>query len=118
VRRAYAPLQVAAAHRATDWNGEGGFHADVWLLDAGEARSLLNVIATIFTLDGRVPYQENLAAEAPEDAAECAGDIACRFPADFAEPFILHLEVIDEEGERVAENAYVHSRAPAPLFAS
>src|SRR5262249_52875613 len=35
VRRAYAPLQVAAAHRTTDWAGEPEFRADLWLLNAG-----------------------------------------------------------------------------------
>src|SRR5207253_10571698 len=92
--------------------------ADVWLVNAGDPRSLLNVLATIYTLDGRVLYQESLAAEAPAGEPESAGDLAWRFPPGFAEPFILHLEVIDEEGERVAENAYLHSRAPAPIFAS
>src|SRR5262245_4155615 len=92
------------------------FGAVAWLHNSGPGRSLLNVAVTISGLDGRVLHQENLAAEAPEAAAERAGDLVWRFPTGFAEVFLVHLEVIDEEGERVAENAYLHSRSPAPIF--
>src|SRR5262249_31971342 len=117
VRRAYAPLHVSAAYATLDWSGQDEFHTDVWLHNSGVSRELLNVAVTISTLGGQVCYQENLAAEAPGNAAEPAGDVRWRFPAGFGEIFLLHLEVIDEEGERLAENAYLHSRAPAPIFA-
>ncbi len=117
IRRAYRPLHVSAAYPTLDWSGEVRFRADIWLHNSSEARSLLNVAATVATLAGQVLHQENLAAEAPEAAAEPAGDLDWRFPPEFAEPFVLHLEVIDEEGERLAENAYLFSRAPAPIFA-
>jgi beta-mannosidase len=117
VRRAYAPLHVSLAYPMLAWADEREFRADAWLNNSGPGRSLLNVAVTISGLDGRVLHQENLAAEAPEAAAERAGDVVWRFPTDFAEVFLVHLEVIDEEGERVAENAYLHSRSPAPIFA-
>lgn len=116
VKRAYMPFHVSAAFATFHWSGEAVFHADVWLHNDGPERSLLNVVATVTDLDGRELYQENLAAEAPENASEPAGDLSWRFPADFAAPFILWLEVIDEEGETVARNHYPMSRAEtAPL---
>src|SRR5205823_2834524 len=49
--------------------------------------------------------------------SELAGDVSWRFPANFAEVFALHLEVIDEEGECLARNDYFFSRAPEPILA-
>jgi beta-mannosidase len=118
MRRAYAPLHVSLAYRTLVWSAEREFQADVWLHNSGAAVSLINIAVTITALDGRALHQENLAAEAPSEAAERVGDVAWRFPADFQDVFLVHLEVIDEEGDRLAENGYVHSRAPAPPFAS
>lgn len=117
VRRAYAPFHVSAAFPTFHWAGEPAFRADVWLHNDGPERSLLNVVASITDLDGRELYQESLAAEAPENGSEMAGDLLWRFPADFAQPFILRLEVIDEEGDTLARNAYPFSRAGSAPFA-
>jgi beta-mannosidase len=117
VKRAYRPFHVSAAFRTFAWAGEAQFQADVWLHNSGEERSLLNVVAAVTDLEGRELYQENLAGEAPENSAENVGDLSWRFPEGFAAPFILFLEVIDEEGETLARNAYLHSRAPDPAFA-
>lgn len=116
VKRAYAPFHVSAGFTTFDWAEEKEFRADVWLHNSGEERSLLNVVATIADLQGRELYQENLAAEAPANSAENAGDLAWRFPDRFREAFLLFLEVIDEEGDTLARNAYLHSRAESPAF--
>jgi beta-mannosidase len=118
VKRVYAPFHVTAALPSFAWDGESTFTADLWLHNSGAEKSLLNVVAVITDLNGRELYQENLAAEAPETAAEAVGDLSWRFPSGFASPFILWLEVIDEEGETIARNAYLHSRAPGPPFAA
>ncbi|MFN3648148.1 MAG: glycoside hydrolase family 2 protein [Armatimonadota bacterium] len=117
VKRAYAPFHVSAQLSTFHWDGESHFRAAVWLHNDGPERSLLNVVATIVDLNGRELYQENLAAEAAEDASEQVDDISWRFPAGFASPFLLLLEVIDEEGETIARNAYPHSRAGDEPFA-
>ncbi len=75
------------------------------------------MVATIVDLQGRELYQENLAAEAPENSSEPVDTLSWRFPQEFAAPFLLFLEVIDEEGETLARNHYLHSRAPDPPFA-
>jgi beta-mannosidase len=118
VSRAYAPFHVSAAFPTFAWAEEPVFHADVWLHNEGPERSLLNVVATVTGLSGRELYQESLAGEAPENGSEGVGDLSWRFPAGFAEPFILRLEVIDEEGETLARNLYPHSRAPEAPFAA
>jgi beta-mannosidase len=117
VKRACRPFHVSAAFESFAWSGEAVFRADVWLHNSGEERSLLNVVATVVDLDGRERYQENLAGEAPENRAENVGDLSWRFPPEFRGAFVLFLEVIDEEGETLARNSYLHSRAPDPAFA-
>ncbi|HTE19637.1 MAG TPA: glycoside hydrolase family 2 TIM barrel-domain containing protein, partial [Armatimonadota bacterium] len=117
VKRAYNPFHVSAAFKSFAWEGEAQFEADIWLHNSRAERSLLNVVATIVDLQGREIYQENLAGEAPENAAENVGDLHWRFPLAFDQAFILLLEVIDEEGDTLARNAYLHSRAAAPAFA-
>lgn len=119
VRRAYRALHVSARFPSFVWAGEREFAAEIWLHNAGEALPLLNVVATLHTLDGRIPLQENLACEAPAGTSECVGDIVWRLagPGGLAAPFLLDLEVIDEEGEVVARNAYPFSAAPDPAFA-
>jgi beta-mannosidase len=116
VKRAYRPFHVSAAFDTFSWAGEAAFRADVWLHNSGEERSLLNVVASIVDLEGRELYQENLAGEAPENAAENVGDLSWRFPEGFESAFALCLEVIDENGDSLACNAYLHSRAPDPPF--
>ena len=117
LKRAWSAFLVTAESPTFSWASEGAFRAEVWLLNSGEERSLLNVVATVVDLQGRELYQENLAGEAPEGEAENVGDLYWRFPAGFAEPFLLFLEVIDEEGDVIARNAYHHSRASEPVFA-
>lgn len=117
VQRAYAPFHVSAAFRTFSWHGAPEFRAEAWLHNSGAERTLLNVVATIVDLQGRELYQENLAAEAPENTSEAVDTLSWRFPQDFAAPFLLFLEVIDEEGETLARNHYLHSRAPDPPFA-
>jgi beta-mannosidase len=117
VKRAYRPFHVSASFRTFSWSGEARFEADIWLHNSGAQRSLLNVVATIAGLEGRELYQENLAGEAPENSAENVGDLSWRFPPEFESPFLLLLEVVDEEGEIIARNAYLHSRAGDPAFA-
>jgi beta-mannosidase len=117
VRRAYRPFHVSAAYETIAWHGRTEFVADVWLHNAGEARELLNVVATIADVGGQVFAQENLAAEAPAEAAENAGDLRWRLPNGYAGVFVLFLQVVDEEGQILAENAYLHSAAPDPPFA-
>jgi len=116
VKRAYRPFHVSASFSTFAWEGEPQFHADVWLHNAGPTRSLLNVVATVTDLEGRELYQENLAGEAPENGSENVGDLQWRFPPGFDRAFLLFLEVVDEEGETLARNAYSYSRAPAPAF--
>jgi beta-mannosidase len=116
VRRAYAPFHVSATYDTLAWNDRDRFRAEVWLHNAGEARSLLNVAVTLADLEGQVFLQENLAAEAPAAASELAGEIEWRRPRDYAGLFLLFLQVIDEEGDVLAENAYLHSAAPPPIF--
>jgi hypothetical protein len=41
---------------------------------------------------------------------ERVGDLYWRFPRDFRGPFVLSLEVIDEEGETLATASYRLSR--------
>jgi len=117
VKRAYRPFHVSAAFPTFAWNAEARLRADVWLHNDGEERSLLNVVASLAELEGRELYQENLAAEVGAGSSENVGDLSWRFPPGFAGPFLLLLEVIDEEGETLARNAYLHSRAPDPPFA-
>ena len=38
-----------------------------------------------------------------------------RRPRDYTGLFLLFLQVIDEEGDVLAENAYLHSAAPPPI---
>src|SRR5262249_32808867 len=45
------------------------------------------------------------------------GDVRWRFPRDYSGVFVLFLQVIDEEGQVLAENGSVHSAAPDPPFA-
>jgi beta-mannosidase len=117
VKRAYAGFHVSASFDSFTWQGRPRFEAEVWLHNSGEERSLLNVVATLCDLNGREWYQENLAGEAPANSAENVGDLSWRFPGDFQGPFLLLLEVIDEEGDTLARNAYWHSCAPEPPFA-
>jgi len=105
-----APFHVSAALPTLAWAGHSEFRAQVWLHNDGPERSLLNVVAAVSDATGRDLYQENLAAEAPENAAEDAGDLYWRFPPDFSGPFALTLEVIDEEGETLARNRYEMAR--------
>jgi len=72
---------------------------------------------TLADVAGQVFMQENLAAEAPEGAAENIGDVRWRLPPDYAGVFVLFLQVVDEEGQVLAENAYLHSAAPEPALA-
>lgn len=116
VKRAYRSFHVSAAFRTFSWAGEAQFQADIWLHTDGPERSLLNVVATVIDLHGRELYQENLAGEVPENGCENVGDLYWRFPADFSGAFLLCLEVIDEEGETLARNHYLFSRAPEPAF--
>src|SRR5207249_8264959 len=117
VRRAYRPFHVSAAYETIAWHGCTEFVADVWLQNEGEARELLNVVVTIADVGGQVFVQENLAAEAPAEAAENAGDVRWRLPSGYRGVFVLFLQVVDEEGQILAENAYLHSSAPEPAFA-
>ncbi len=117
VKRAYRTFHVSARVRTFAWAGEERFEADVWLHNHGEARTLLNVVATVTDLRGRELYQENLAGEAPENGSECVGDLSWRFPPEFRDVFLLCLEVIDEEGETLALNHYYLSRADEPALA-
>jgi beta-mannosidase len=117
LRRAYRPLHVSLSYPTLSWTAEGEFRADVWLHNSGAALALLNVAVTIAGLDGQVLYQESLAAEAPAGAAELAGDLRWRFPPAFAGIFVVCLDLVDEEGQRRASNAYLHSRSTAPIFA-
>jgi beta-mannosidase len=116
VKRAYRSFHVSAAFRTYAWAGEAQFQADIWLHTDGVERSLLNVVAVVVDLHGRELYQENLAGEVPENGCENVGDLYWRFPAAFAEAFVLFLEVIDEEGETLARNHYLFSRASEPAF--
>jgi len=115
-KRAYRPFHVSASFRTVSWAGEAVFSSEVWLHNHSVPRPLLNAVATVLDLQGRELYQENLAGEGSENSSECIGDLYWRFPGGFAAPFVLMLEVIDEEGETVARNAYQHSRAPEPAF--
>lgn len=117
VRRAYAPFHVSAAYETLAWHDRDRFRAEVWLHNAGEARPLLNVAVTIADLGGQVFVQENLAAEAPGAAAEPVGEVEWRRPKEYTGIFVLFLQVIDEDGEVLAENAYFYSAAPPPIFA-
>jgi beta-mannosidase len=114
VRRAYRPFHVSAAYETITWHGRPEFAAEVWLHNDGEAKELLNVVAMVADIDGRIYVQENLAAEVPAAAAEKVGRIDWRFPAGYAGVFVLLLQVVDDEGEVRTENAYLHSAAPAP----
>jgi beta-mannosidase len=117
VARAFGAFHVSAAFPTFVWAGLAEFRAEVWLHNIGPERSLLNVVAVITDLDGRELYAENLAAEVATDSSESQGDLCWRFPPAFAAPFLLTLEVIDEEGETVARNRYPHSRAAEAPFA-
>ncbi|MCC2672009.1 MAG: hypothetical protein K0Q72_4480, partial [Armatimonadetes bacterium] len=115
--RAYRPFHVSAVLSTFSWAGRPELRADVWLHNDGPSRGLLNVVATVVDLQGRELYQENVAAEAPENASENVGDLYWRFPAEFAGAFVLFLEVIDEEGDTIGRNHYLLTRAPEPGFA-
>jgi beta-mannosidase len=117
VRRAYRPFHVSAAYETIAWHGRPEFACDVWLHNSGEAKELLNVVVTLADVGGQVFVQENLAAEAPAASSENAGDVRWRLPAGYAGVFVLFLQVVDEEGQVLAENAYLHSAAPEPAFA-
>jgi beta-mannosidase len=117
VRRAYAPFHVSATYDTLAWHDRERFRAAVWLHNAGEARSLLNVAVTLADVGGQIFLQENLAAEAPASASEPAGEIEWRRPRDYTGVAVLFLQVIDEEGDVVVETAYLHSFAPPPIFA-
>jgi beta-mannosidase len=116
VRRAYRPFHVSAAYDTIAWHDREQFRASIWLHNDGEERSLLNVAVTLADVGGQIFVQENLAAEAPAASSEPAGDVEWRRPRDYAGVAVLLLQVIDEEGEVVAENAYLHSFAPPPIF--
>ena len=113
-RRVHRPFWVSAAGLDTDWAATTAFRPEIRLHNDGAARSLLNVVATITDASGRELYQENLAAEAPAHATEFAGDLYWRFPHGFSGWFFLFLEVVDEEGEVPARNAYSLNRGAAP----
>jgi beta-mannosidase len=117
VRRAYRPFHVSAAYETIAWHGRPEFVCDVWLHNEGEAKELLNVVVTVADVGGQVFVQENLAAEAPARTAESIGDVRWRLPSGYAGAFVLFLQVIDEEGQVLAENAYLHTAAPDPPFA-
>jgi beta-mannosidase len=117
VRRAYRPFHVSAAYDTIAWHGRTEFTAAIWLHNAGEAKELLNVVVTVADIGGQVFLQENLAAEAPGAAVENAGDVRWRLPSGYAGAFVLFLQVVDEEGAVLAENAYLHSAAPLPALA-
>ncbi len=117
VRRAYRPFHVSAAYETIAWHGRTEFAADIWLHNAGDAKDLLNVVVTVADVGGQLFVQENLAGEAPAAAAEAVGDVRWRFPTGYAGLFVLFLQVVDEEGEVLVENAYLHSAAPTPAFA-
>ena len=113
-RRAHRPFWVSAVGLDTDWAAATAFQAEIRLHNDGAARSLLNVVATVTDASGREMYQENLAAEAPAHTTELAGDLYWRFPPGFSGWFFLFLEVVDEEGEAPARNAYSLCRGAAP----
>jgi beta-mannosidase len=117
VRRAYRPFHVSAAYETVSWHGRPEFVAELWLHNAGDTKELLNVVVTLADVGGQVFVQENLAAEAPAAAAENAGDVRWRPPSSYAGVFVVFLQVVDEEGQVLAENAYLHSTAPDPPFA-
>jgi beta-mannosidase len=117
VRRAYRPFHVSAAYETIAWHSRPEFVAEVWLHNAGDTKELLNVVVTIADVGGQVFVQENLAAEAPAAAAENVGDVRWRLPSGYAGVFVLFLQVVDEEGQVLAENAYIHSAAPGPPLA-
>lgn len=117
VRRAYAPLHVSAAYDTLAWHDRDRFRASIWLHNSGEDRSLLNVAVTLADVGGQIFLQENLAAEAPASASESAGEVEWRRQPDYTGVAVLHLQVIDEEGDVLAENAYLHSFAPPPILA-
>src|SRR5207247_4189728 len=108
---------VSAMYETIAWHGRPEFVCDVWLHNEGEAKELLNVVVTVADVGGQVFVQENLAAEAPAHAAENIGDVRWRLPSGYAGVFALFLQVVDEEGQVLVENAYLHSAAPDPPFA-
>src|SRR5207244_11197346 len=114
---AYRACPVSAVYETIAGHGRPESAAEIWLHNAGEAKELLNVVVTVADIGGQVFLQENLAAEAPAAAAENAGDVRWRLPPDYAGVFVLFLQVVDEEGQVLAENAYLHSAAPDPPFA-
>jgi glucosamine--fructose-6-phosphate aminotransferase (isomerizing) len=105
----YAPLHVTAESDETAWRDQARLRAGIQLHNAGEACSLLNVVVTLADVEGEIFLQENLAAEAPARAAEWAGEVEWRRPRDYAGSLLLQLQVIDEEGEILAENGYLRT---------
>ena len=101
VRRALRPLQVSALS-SPDANG---LDAEVWLLNDGPDLPLLNVIASLRSLEGDLLYQENLATEAIAGEAELAGDLYWRPTAGESGPLWVFLEVVDEEGDTLAQDS-------------
>lgn len=105
--RSAAPFHVSADWRFSADTIGPRFRAEIWLHNDGPSKELLNVVIRIVDLHGRDLYQENLAAEAEAGLSAPVGDLAWRPGRAASGPMLMFIEVIDEEGECLAQTEYV-----------
>jgi beta-mannosidase len=128
VRRAYRPAHVCARFPTQAWAGRDTFTAELWSWQRqppGETARGGTVRAQLVGLDGVVHARCELPAGEPSAAgpATCvpaarAGVLTAPLASLPDRLFVLHLELCDTDGERLATSRWVHSRTGdlAPLL--
>ena len=116
VARAYAPILVASRFERLSWQPGGNFKADVYISNSFWELQRVNVEYFILDTAGQSLDSGKFSVEVPGGGAIPAGSIKWQVPGDFKELFFLSLHAKDENGGVIAENIYLFSSAPPPLF--
>lgn len=118
VARAYAPVLVAARFGKLSWHSGETFTASAYMASSQQVQREAEVAFSIMDISGQVLHSGKLPVDVPAGASMPAGTIEWRVPDDFEELFFLKLAARDNLGSTLAENTYLFSAAPDPLFLS
>jgi len=118
VARAYAPVMVGARFVRLDWRPGEVFQASVFFASSVKEHPEASVDYFILDMAGQTLHGGKFSFSSPAGASTAAGEIEWQVPDGFEELFFLKLVARDATGGAMAENAYIFSAAPAPIFQS
>ena len=119
-RAAYRPLAISARYPTLAWAGRETFEAEAWLAPA-EGQPVENARLTwkLVGLDGKVFASATVPAAAPDDHPAQTAQIGCPMEQIEDNLFFLDLQLASAQGQTLAENRYLFTRAAnlAPILA-